>query len=123
MVVAGEAGNVIERFLQDEIPLGCLRGASIGISSCFAAISAIEWLDMARIVRGQVMSLKKQEFIEAAVALGLRVAADPSPAHDPQHSGIVIIYGTLIVPTVMLLEAFLSFLGFSVQPPMSSGAR
>ncbi len=86
----------------------------------FMAIGAVEWLDMARIVRGQVMSLKKQEFIEAAIALGLRKRRIILRHMIPNILGIVIIYGTLIVPSVMLLEAFLSFLGFGVQPPMSS---
>jgi oligopeptide transport system permease protein len=86
----------------------------------FCAIGAISWLDMARIVRGQVQSLKRQEFIEAAHALGL-------PAHRiigrhliPNVLGTVVVYATLVVPSVMLLEAFVSFLGLGVQPPMSS---
>jgi oligopeptide transport system permease protein len=86
----------------------------------FMAIGAVEWLDMARIVRGQVMSLRKQEFIEAALALGLRKRRIILRHMIPNILGIVIIYSTLIVPSVMLLEAFLSFLGFGVQPPMSS---
>jgi oligopeptide transport system permease protein len=86
----------------------------------FMAIGAVSWLDMARIVRGQVMSLKRQEFVEAAVALGLRKRRIILRHMIPNILGIVIIYSTLIVPTVMLLEAFLSFLGFGVQPPMSS---
>jgi len=86
----------------------------------FMAIGAVQWLDMARIVRGQVLSLKKQEFIEAALALGLRKRRIILRHMIPNVLGIVIIYSTLIVPSVMLLEAFLSFLGFGVQPPMSS---
>jgi oligopeptide transport system permease protein len=86
----------------------------------FMAIGAVEWLDMARIVRGQVLSLKRQEFIEAARALGLRKRRIILRHMIPNVLGIVIIYSTLIVPRVMLLEAFLSFLGFGVQPPMSS---
>ncbi|HEY1489469.1 MAG TPA: ABC transporter permease subunit, partial [Verrucomicrobiae bacterium] len=86
----------------------------------FMAIGAVSWLDMARIVRGQVMSLKKQEFVEAAVALGLRKRRIILRHMIPNVLGIVAIYGTLIVPTVMLLEAFLSFLGLGVQAPMTS---
>jgi oligopeptide transport system permease protein len=86
----------------------------------FMAIGAVSWLDMARIVRGQVLSLKKQEFIEAAQALGLRKRRIILRHMIPNVLGIVIIYSTLIVPSVMLTEAFLSFLGFGVQPPMSS---
>jgi oligopeptide transport system permease protein len=86
----------------------------------FMAIGAVSWLDMARIVRGQVMSLKKQEFVEAAVALGLRKRRIILRHMIPNVLGIVAIYATLIVPSVMLLEAFLSFLGLGVQAPMSS---
>src|ERR1039457_424577 len=86
----------------------------------FIAIGAVEWLTMARIVRGQVMSLKKQEFIEAAIALGLRKRRIILRHIIPNVLGVVIVYATLTVPGVMLLEAFLSFLGLGVQPPMSS---
>ena len=86
----------------------------------FMAIGAVSWLDMARIVRGQVMSLKRQEFVEAAVALGLRKRKIILRHMIPNVLGIVAIYATLIVPSVMLLEAFLSFLGLGVQAPMSS---
>jgi oligopeptide transport system permease protein len=86
----------------------------------FGAIGAVSWLDMARIVRGQVMSLKKQEFIEGARALGLRKRRIILRHMIPNVMGIVVIYGTLIVPSVMLLEAFLSFLGLGVQAPMTS---
>jgi len=86
----------------------------------FVAIGAVEWLTMARIVRGQVMSLRKQEFIEAAIALGLRKRRIILRHLIPNVLGPVIVYATLTVPGVMLLEAFLSFLGLGVQPPMSS---
>ena len=86
----------------------------------FGAIGAVEWLTMARIVRGQVISLKRQEFIEAAIALGLRKRAIILRHMVPNVLGPVIVYSTLTVPGVMLLEAFLSFLGLGVQPPMSS---
>ena len=86
----------------------------------FVAIGAVEWLTMARIVRGQVMSLKKQEFVEAAIALGLRKRRIILRHLIPNALGPVIVYATLTVPGVMLLEAFLSFLGLGVQPPMSS---
>ena len=86
----------------------------------FLAIGAVEWLTMARIVRGQVMALRRQEFIEAAIALGLRKRRIILRHLIPNVLGPVIVYTTLTVPSVMLLEAFLSFLGFGVQPPMSS---
>jgi|ERR1043166_436104 oligopeptide transport system permease protein len=86
----------------------------------FVAIGAVEWLTMARIVRGQIQALKRQEFIEAAVALGLRKRRIILRHMIPNVLGPVIVYATLTVPGVMLLEAFLSFLGLGVQPPMSS---
>ena len=86
----------------------------------FVAIGAVEWLTMARIVRGQVLSLKRQEFIEAAYALGSRRRRVILRHLLPNVLGPVVVYSTLTVPTVMLLEAFLSFLGLGVQPPMSS---
>jgi oligopeptide transport system permease protein len=86
----------------------------------FVAIGAVEWLTMARIVRGQVMALKKMEFIEAARSLGLSNRRIIFRHLLPNVLGPVIVYTTLTIPAVMLLEAFLSFLGLGVQPPMSS---
>ncbi len=86
----------------------------------FAAIGAVQWLTMARIVRGQVKSLRQMEFIEAAEALGLPKLQIILRHMIPNALGPIIVYATLTVPSVMLLEAFLSFLGLGVQPPMSS---
>ncbi|MEI6107191.1 MAG: ABC transporter permease subunit [Opitutae bacterium] len=86
----------------------------------FVAIGAVEWLTMARIVRGQIMTLKKMEFIEAARSLGLSNTRIIFSHLLPNALGPIIVYTTLTIPAVMLLEAFLSFLGLGVQPPMSS---
>ena len=86
----------------------------------FLAIGAVEWLVMARIVRGQVQSLRQQEFVEAAVSLGLSPTAIIFRHLIPNALGPVIVYTTLTIPNVMLLEAFLSFLGLGIQPPESS---
>jgi len=86
----------------------------------FVAIGAVEWLTMARIVRGQVMSIKKMEFIEAARSLGFGRRRIIFRHILPNVIGPIIVYTTLTIPAVMLLEAFLSFLGLGVQPPMSS---
>ncbi len=86
----------------------------------FFAIGAVEWLTMARIVRGQVMSIKRMEFIEAARALGLGRRRIIFRHLIPNVLGPVIVYTTLTIPAVMLLEGFLSFLGLGVQAPMSS---
>ncbi len=90
------------------------------VFNLFIALGAVQWLTMARIVRGQVLSLKVREFVEGARALGgppLRVLARHVV---PNAAGPVIVYATLTVPAVMLEEAFLSFLGLGVQPPMAS---
>jgi oligopeptide transport system permease protein len=86
----------------------------------FIAIGAVEWLTMARIVRGQVMALKHQEFIDAAIGLGLRQHQIIIRHMLPNIIGPVIVYATLTIPAIMLLEAFLSYLGLGVQPPASS---
>ena len=86
----------------------------------YAAIGAVEWLDMARIVRGQTLSLKRREFIEAAHALGVRDSTIVLRHLIPNSVGPVIIYVTLTVPKVILLESFLSFLGLGVQEPLTS---
>ncbi|HEY5550718.1 MAG TPA: ABC transporter permease [Opitutaceae bacterium] len=86
----------------------------------FIAIGAVEWLTMARIVRGQILTIKRMEYIEAARALGLKTNRIIFRHMIPNVLGPVIVYTTLTIPAVMLLEAFLSFLGLGVQPPMSS---
>ncbi|ARU26444.1 ABC transporter permease [Cellvibrio sp. PSBB006] len=86
----------------------------------FLAIGAVEWLTMARIVRGQVLTLKQQEFVEAAVALGLSPWKIIVRHLIPNTLSPVIVYTTLTIPSVILLESFLSFLGLGIQPPESS---
>jgi len=86
----------------------------------FVAIGAVEWLTMARIVRGQTLSLKQKEFIEAARAAGLTRKAIIARHIVPNLLGPVVVYVTLTIPGVILAESFLSFLGLGVQPPMAS---
>ncbi|HEX8372636.1 MAG TPA: ABC transporter permease subunit [Chthoniobacterales bacterium] len=86
----------------------------------FVAIGAVEWLTMARIIRGEIAALRNREFIEAAVSLGLGKIHIIFRHLIPNVMGSVIVYSTLTVPSVMLLEAVLSFLGLGVPPPMSS---
>jgi peptide/nickel transport system permease protein/oligopeptide transport system permease protein len=86
----------------------------------FAGLGAVSWLTMARIVRGQVLSLRQRAFVEASRALGA------SPAHVlikhilPNTLGVAIVYLTLTVPAIILYESFLSYLGLGIQPPMAS---
>ncbi len=86
----------------------------------FVAIGAVSWLDIARIVRGQTLSLRNKEFIEAARASGVKGPSIVVRHLVPNLLGIVVIYATLTVPSVILFEAFLSFLGLGVQAPMTS---
>ncbi len=86
----------------------------------FLAIGAVEWLTMARIMRSQVQSLRQQEFVEAAISLGLPPRTIIRRHLIPNALGPIIVYTTLTIPNVMLLEAFLSFLGLGIQPPETS---
>lgn len=90
------------------------------IVAMFVALGAVQWLTMARIVRGEVVSLREQEFVEAARAAGASPARIIFRHIIPNLAGIVIVYATLTVPAVMLQEAFLSFLGLGVQRPLPS---
>jgi oligopeptide transport system permease protein len=119
MVFAKDLGDSIDAWFK-------ARGSEFSISGqwnmllLFVAIGAVEWLTMARIVRGQVMSLRQQEFIEACISLGLPTRRIIFRHMVPNVLGPVIVYTTLTIPAVMLLEAFLSFLGLGVQPPTPS---
>jgi oligopeptide transport system permease protein len=86
----------------------------------FLAVGAIEWLDMARIVRGQTLSIKRQEYVQAAESLGVGPSGILMRHVIPNTLGPVIVFVTLLVPKVILLESFLSFLGLGVQEPMTS---
>jgi oligopeptide transport system permease protein len=104
---------VLLAFFGSQSPLGQLI-------LLFAALGAVSWLTMARIVRGQVMSLKNQEFVLAARATGVANWRIVARHLVPNTLGPVIVYATLTIPSVMLLEAFLSFLGLGVQAPLAS---
>ena len=86
----------------------------------FVAIGAVEWLTMARIVRGQTLSIKRKEFIEAARASGVSAPAIIRRHVVPNVIGPVIVYVTLMIPVMILVESFLSFLGLGVQEPLTS---
>jgi len=100
--------------------LGPQLAASTPIIFLFAGLGAVSWLTMARIVRGQVLSIRQRSFVSASRALGashLRLLG----AHIlPNVYGIIIVYLTLTVPSIILYESFLSYLGLGVQPPMAS---
>ena len=86
----------------------------------FAAIGAVSWLDMARIVRGQTLAIKSQPYIEAARMAGAGTMRIIARHVVPNLAGIVVVYVTLTIPQVILFESFLSYLGLGVQPPATS---
>ena len=86
----------------------------------FVGIGIVSWLDMARIVRGQTLSIKHKEFVEAAIASGVRPMTIVLRHIVPNLLGIVVVYATLLVPQMILTESFISFLGLGVQEPQTS---
>jgi oligopeptide transport system permease protein len=86
----------------------------------FLGLGAVSWLNMARIVRGQVLTLRNRAFVEASVALGARQRHILFRHILPNVLGVVIVYLTLTVPAIIIYESFLSFLGLGIEPPMAS---
>jgi ABC-type dipeptide/oligopeptide/nickel transport system permease subunit len=96
---------------------------SLGLSQIFLlffALGLVSWLTMARVVRGQILSLRNEEFVTAAKATGVTSIGTIFRHLVPNALGPVIVYATLTIPSVMLAEAFLSYLGLGVQPPYAS---
>jgi oligopeptide transport system permease protein len=129
--VAGYAGGRVDRvmmrivdilyalpFMFLVILLMVLFGRNILL--IFVAIGAINWLDMARIVRGQTLGLREREFVAAARAMGIPAGTVIRRHVVPNLLGVVAVYVTLTIPQVILVESFLSFLGLGVQEPMTS---
>ena len=86
----------------------------------FIGIGLVSWLDMARIARGQTLAIKNRQFIEAAVAIGVRPRRIVARHIIPNLLGVVIVYATLLVPSMIVYESFISFLGLGVQEPATS---
>lgn len=95
-------------------------GKSARLLFLFAGLGAVSWLTMARIVRGQVLSLRQRAFVEASRALGAGPARILARHIIPNTLGVVIVYLALTVPAIILYESFLSYLGLGIQPPMAS---
>lgn len=100
--------------------LGPQLAASTPIIFLFAGLGAVSWLTMARIVRGQVLSLRQRSFVAASRALGASHLRLLGRHILPNVFGIIIVYLTLTVPSIILYESFLSYLGLGVQPPVAS---
>ena len=90
------------------------------ITMLFVGIGLISWLDMARIVRGQTLTIKNKEFVEAAIAVGVSPFRIILRHIVPNLLGIVVVYATLLIPGLIMAESFISFLGLGVQEPMTS---
>ena len=125
--VGGRTDNVMMRFIDVLYALPLLFFIIIlvtvfgrNIYLVFLAIGCVEWLTMARIVRGQTLSVKQKEYIEAARASGAGPAAIIGRHVLPNVIGPVIVYVTLLVPTNILVESYLSFLGLGVKEPLTS---
>ena len=114
--------TTLEQFFQHWLArvLSPEAGAAARLLFLIAGLGAVSWLTMARIVRGEVLALRQRSFIEAAYALGLSHPRILLRHILPNVSGVIIAYLTLTVPTVILYESFLSYLGLGVQPPQAS---
>jgi oligopeptide transport system permease protein len=86
----------------------------------FVAIGAVEWLTMSRIVRGQTLTVKSKEYVESAVAIGMSRSAILARYIIPNVLGPVVVYVTLLIPTNIVIESYLSFIGLGVQEPLTS---
>ncbi|MDY6858759.1 MAG: ABC transporter permease subunit [Pseudomonadota bacterium] len=129
--VAGYAGGALDNLMMRAVDilmaipymfvlilLLVIFGRSIGM--LFVGIGLLSWLDMSRIVRGQTLSLKNKEFIEAARATGVSGFRIIIRHIVPNLLGVVAVYATLLVPLMILTESFISFLGLGVQEPLTS---
>ncbi len=129
--IAGYAGGRVDHFMMRlveilyalpfiffVIVLTMVFGRSLFL--IFLVIGAVEWLDMARIVRGQTLSIKERDYVQAAIALGATAPAILCRHVVPNAAGPILAFLALLVPRVILVESFLSFLGLGVQEPMTS---
>jgi oligopeptide transport system permease protein len=110
--------TALDRFGTGE--MSASRRAAIDVFTLLVAIGGVSWLTMARVVRGQVLSLKAQPFMEAARAIGVPLRGQFLRHLLPNLLGSIIVYTTLTVPQAILQESFLSFLGIGVKPPLPS---
>ena len=114
--------TTLEGLVKQIVPASLGSNASLAarLLLLFVGLGAISWLTMARIVRGQVLSLRARSFVDASRALGASHARILWHHILPNVYGIIIVYLTLTVPAVILYESFLSYLGLGIQPPMAS---
>ncbi|HAM73093.1 MAG TPA: ABC transporter permease [Verrucomicrobiales bacterium] len=112
--------RTVRVFLSGTLHLPAAAVGQARLLFLFAGLGAISWLNMARIVRGQVLSLRSRTFVDASHALGAGPVRILLRHLLPNIYGIVIVYATLTIPAIILYESFLSYLGLGIQPPMAS---
>lgn len=117
VLIAVAVDGVLER---NSVGLSPEARSIVGLITLLIAIGSVSWLTMARVIRGQVMSLKRQPFIEACVAIGVPTHRQLTRHILPNLIGPIVVYATLAVPTAILSESFLSFLGIGVREPLPS---
>lgn len=118
IVLITALNGLLEHWEAQGLPAGTARLARL--TGLFAGLGAVSWLTMARIVRGQVLSLRRRPFVEASLVLGASHTRILVRHVLPNIAGIVIVYLALTVPSVVLYESFLSYLGLGIQPPAAS---
>ena len=130
-VAAGQAGGLVERAMMRTVDILSTLPLTLIVIRCmvvfgqniwmiFLAVGGVSWLTMSRIICTETVSLKNRQFVEVSVALGQSKVGVFTHHYLPNLAGIIAIYATLTVPGVMMLEAFVSFLGLGVQAPMTS---
>ncbi|MFT5422506.1 MAG: oligopeptide transport system permease protein [Phycisphaerales bacterium] len=120
LIAVAVDGYIENQITKSGIEMSAARRTQIDVVTLLVAISAVSWLTMARVVRGQVLSLKNQPFVEAARAMGARPRRVFLRHLLPNLIGPIVVYATLAVPQAILQESFLSFLGIGVKPPLPS---
>ncbi|MBM3845287.1 MAG: ABC transporter permease [Verrucomicrobia bacterium] len=120
IVLVTSLEGVFRGWLQARFDLGPQAVGFSRLLFLFAGLGAISWLNMARIVRGQVLALRNRAFIDASLALGAHPSRVILRHILPNVFGVIIVYATLTVPAIILYESFLSYLGLGIQPPMAS---
>ena len=120
VLLAVAVDGLVDRWQRHGLELTAAQREAVGLVTLLVAIGSVSWLTMARVVRGQVLSLKMQPFMEAARAMGVPVRGQFVRHLLPNLVGPIVVYATLTVPQAILQESFLSFLGIGVRPPMPS---
>jgi oligopeptide transport system permease protein len=118
IVLVATFNTHLRRWLTENV--GPTAGIYAPMLFLFFGLGAVSWLTMARIVRGQVLSLRNRQFVDASRSLGASHARILTKHILPNVLGVIIVYLTLTVPAIILYESFLSFLGLGIQPPMAS---